>query len=177
MQHWYVLQVKPGHEKKVRKSLDELIQKSALSERITDIFMPTEHVMEVKHGKQRVSEKRPFPGYIMVKMDMDEQIWGDVETIGAKFLRCDGKPAPMSDAEAAAMLEHGQKGVVSKDAFKMGDFVKVNDGPFNGFSGHVHEINPEKGKLLVNVLIFGRATPVELEFWQVEASTPEEANS
>ena len=138
------------------------------------ILVPTEEVVEMKEGQKRKSERKFFPGYVLVEMDMNDDTWHLVKDV-PKVLGFIGgtsdKPAPISEAEANAILNRVEEGVDSprpKVLFEVGEVVRVNDGPFNDFNGVVEEVNYDKSKLLVSVQIFGRSTPVELEFSQVE---------
>ncbi len=182
MHKWYVLQVISGHEKKVKKTLDEAIQSKGLAESISEILMPTENVSEVKRGQQRISEKKMWPGYLLIKMDLgNEDAWAFVKNVPGVIDFLGGeKPVPLTEVEVASMmkeLEDRQKGVVQKHKVDVGDRVKITDGVFVNFVGVVTEVNHEKGRLSVIVSIFGRDTRVDdLEFWQVEQSTAENAS-
>lgn len=181
MHRWYVVQVISGHEKKVKRTLDEAVQSKGMTESITDILMPTENVSEVKRGQQKISEKRMWPGYLLVKMDLTDDSWAFVKDVPGviDFLGGD-KPTPLTEKEVGDMmkeLEDRQKGVVQKHKVDVGDKVKITDGVFVNFIGTVTEVNHEKGRLSVTVSIFGRDTRVDdLEFWQVEQSTGESAS-
>lgn len=180
MHKWYVVQVISGHEKKVKKALDEAVSSKGFSEMVSETLLPTENVSEVKRGQQKVIEKRMWPGYLLVKMDFNEESWAFVKNVSGviDFLGGD-KPAPLTDHEVANMmqeLEDRQKGVVQKHKVDVGDRVKITDGVFINFVGVVTEVNHEKGRLSVMVSIFGRDTRVDdLEFWQVEQATAENA--
>ena len=143
-------------------------------EKFGQILVPTEEVVEMREGQKRKSERKFFPGYVLVEMEMDEDTWHLVKNV-PKVLGFIGgtsdKPAPISEAEANAILNRVEEGADSprpKVLFEVGEVVRVNDGPFNDFNGVVEEVNYDKSKLLVSVQIFGRSTPVELEFSQVE---------
>lgn len=173
--HWYVIQVFSGQENKVKKSLEENRETKGMSEFITDVLVPSENVAEVKKGEQKISEKRLWPGYALVKMNMTDEAWLYVkETNGVIDFLGGGKPIPLSDEEANEILRDLQdrKGeVVHKHKLSVGDQVKIIDGVFVNFTGPILEVNHEKGRLSVNVSIFGRDTRVDdLEFWQVEAA-------
>ena len=182
MHKWYVLQVISGHEKKVKKTLDEAVQSKGFAEWILEILMPTENVSEVKRGQQRISEKKMWPGYLLIKIDLSsEDAWAFVKNVPGVIDFLGGeKPTPLTEAEVANMmkeLEDRQKGVVQKHKVDVGDRVKITDGVFVNFVGVVTEVNHEKGRLSVIVSIFGRDTRVDdLEFWQVEQSTAENAS-
>jgi transcriptional antiterminator NusG len=173
MQHWYVIQVIPGHEKKVKKNLDDAIATKGMNELITEILIPTEQVAEVKRGMQHVSEKRIWPGYLLIKMDFNEETWAFVKNVAGIIDFLGGEtPSPLSEKEISDILlelEERKKGVVQKHKVGVGDRVKITDGVFINFIGSVIEVNHEKGRLSVMVSIFGRDTRVDdLEFWQVE---------
>jgi transcriptional antiterminator NusG len=181
MHKWYVLQVISGHEKKVKKTLDESIQSKGFAEWILEILMPTENVSEVKRGQQRISEKKMWPGYLLIKMDLNDEAWAFVKNVPGVIDFLGGEnPVPLSEKEMGSMmkeLEDRQKGVVQKHKVDVGDKVKITDGVFVNFVGTVTEVNHEKGRLSVMVSIFGRDTRVDdLEFWQVEQSTAENAS-
>lgn len=171
---WYVVHAYSNYEHKVRESLKERIQRFGLEDKFGDILIPTEEVVEMREGQKRRSERKFFPGYVLVQMDMDEDTWHLVKEV-PKVLGFIGgtsdKPAPISDAEAAAILNRVQEGVDKprpKVLFEPGEVVRVNDGPFNDFNGVVEHVNYDKNKVRVAVQILGRSTPVELDFSQVE---------
>jgi transcriptional antiterminator NusG len=181
MHRWYVVQVISGHEKKVKRTLDEAVQAKGMSETITDVLMPTENVSEVKRGQQKISEKRMWPGYLLIKMDFNEESWAFVKNVPGVIDFLGGeKPTPLTEKEVGDMLkelEDRQKGVIQKHKVDVGDRVKITDGVFINFVGTVTEVNHEKGRLSVTVSIFGRDTRVDdLEFWQVEQATSENAS-
>lgn len=180
MHKWYVLQVMSSHEKKVKKAIEEFLDSKGMREFISEILIPTENVAEVKRGHQKVSEKRMWPGYILVKMEINDESWAYVkDTPGVIDFLGGDRPAPLSEKEIKDImneLEDRQKGVVQKHKVDVGDRVKITDGVFVNFVGVVNEVNHEKGRLSVTVSIFGRDTRVDdLEFWQVEQSTAENA--
>ena len=171
---WYVIQAYSGFEQQVMRSLRDRIKRSGLDEKFGDILVPTEEVVEMRDGKKRKSDRKFFPGYVLVQMEMDNDTWHLVKE-SPKVLGFIGgtadKPAPISDAEANAILQRVEEGVDQpkpKVLFEPGEVVRVTDGPFADFNGVVEEVNYEKNRLRVSVLIFGRSTPVELEFGQVE---------
>src|SRR3990167_11025000 len=173
---WYVLQAYSGFENYVVKSLNERIQRKQLAEKFGEIIVPTEEVVEMKGGKKRRSERKFFPGYVLLQMEMDEETWHLVREV-PKVLGFIGgtaeKPAPITDKEAEAILrrvEEGENKPRPKVLFEPGEVVRVTEGPFADFNGVVEDVNYEKNRLRVAVLIFGRSTPVELEFGQVEKS-------
>ena len=180
MQHWYVVQVIPSHEKKVKKNIDDGLVSKGMNEFISEVLIPTEQVAEVKRGQQHVSEKRIWPGYLLIKMDFNEESWAYVKNVAGviDFLGAD-KPVPLSEKEINNILqelEERKKGVVQKHKVQVSDRVKITDGVFINFTGSVIEVNHEKGRLSVMVSIFGRDTRVDdLEFWQVEQVSADNA--
>jgi transcriptional antiterminator NusG len=181
MHKWYVLQVMSSHEKKVKKAIEEYLQARGLADDIVEILIPTENVAEVKRGQQKVSEKRMWPGYILIKMNLHDESWAYVkDTQGVIDFLGGEKPTPLSEKEVndiMSELQDRQKGIVQKHKVDVGDRVKITDGVFVNFTGSVIEVNHEKGRLSVMVSIFGRETRVDdLEFWQVEQSTAENAS-
>lgn len=178
MEKWYVLQVVPGHEKKVKKRIDESLEKSGMKDLISEILIPTENVSEVKKGQQKISEKRLWPGYVLVKLNLTDESWSFLRNIAGVLGFLGGeKPTSLTDDEIGKILqelEDKQKGVVQKHKVEVGDRVKITDGVFINFIGTVVEVFHEKGRLSVKVSIFGRDTRVDdLEFWQVEKVTGE----
>ena len=174
--HWYVVHAYSGFEHQVKRSLVERIKHSGMDEKFGDILVPTEEVVEMREGQKRRSERKFFPGYVLVQMDMDEDTWHLVKSVPKVMGFIGGSsdhPAPITDKEADAILQRVQEGVDKprpKVLFEPGELVRVVDGPFNDFNGVVEEVNYDKSKLRVAVVIFGRSTPVELEFGQVEKS-------
>jgi transcription termination/antitermination protein NusG len=171
---WYVVHAYSGFEDQVMRSLKERIERSGLQDKFGEILVPTEEVVEMRDGKKRKSDRKFFPGYVLVQMEMDDNSWHLVKD-APKVLGFIGgtsdKPAPITDAEADAILQRVEDGVdrpKPKVLFEPGEVVRVTDGPFTDFNGVVEEVNFEKSRLRVSVLIFGRSTPVELEFGQVE---------
>ena len=172
--HWYVVHAYSGFENKVRQSLAERVEREGLQDKFGEILVPTEEVVEIREGQKRRSERKFFPGYVLVQMDMEDETWHLVKDV-PKVLGFIGgttdRPSPISDKEAEAILQRVQDGAERprpKVLFEAGEVVRVTDGPFNDFNGVVEEVNYEKSKLRVSVLIFGRSTPVELDFGQVE---------
>jgi transcriptional antiterminator NusG len=169
---WYVVQTLSGQERKVKTSLENRVQTEELGDMIADVILPTESVSEVKGGKKKITTRLYYPGYLLVQMELNERTWHFVRgTSGVLKLLGDKDPTPMPESEVeeilAALREKKEK-VKPKVLYEVGETVKVTEGPFVNFSGVIDEVNPEKGKLKVRVSIFGRATPVELEYWQVE---------
>ena len=171
---WYVVHAYSGYEKKVAASLQERVDLAGMQDHFGEILVPTEEVVEMRAGQKRKSERKFFPGYVLVQMDLNDDSWHLVKDtprvmgfIGGKA----AKPAPITEKEANAILQRIDDSVDKpkpKTMFEPGEMVRVIDGPFNDFNGVVEEVNYEKSKLQVAVLIFGRSTPVELEFVQVE---------
>jgi transcriptional antiterminator NusG len=173
---WYVVHAYSGFENKVKLSLQERIERSNMQDKFGEILVPTEEVVEMREGQKRRSERKFFPGYVLVNMEMDDDTWHLVKD-APKVLGFIGgtadKPAPISDREADAILQRIQEGVDKprpKVLFEPGEVVRVVDGPFNDFNGVVETVNYDKNKLHVAVQILGRSTPVELDFTQVEKS-------
>ncbi len=171
---WYVVHAYSGFEAYVQKALKNRVEMSPHKELFGEILVPTEEVVEMREGQKRKSERKFFPGYVLVEMEMNNDTWHLVKEV-PKVLGFIGgtsdKPAPITEAEANAILNRVQEGVDSprpKVLFEVGEVVRVTDGPFNDFNGVVEEVNYDKSKMLVSVQIFGRSTPVELEFSQVE---------
>jgi transcriptional antiterminator NusG len=174
MHSWYVVQVISSQEKKVKKALEENRDSSGMADLIEEVLVPTENVAEVKRGQQRVSEKKLWPGYILLKMNLTDDSWMYVKnTSGVLDFLGGEKPSPLSQREVDEILrelEEKKKGVVQKHNIIPGDKVKITDGVFVNFIGTVNEVFHDKGRLSVMVSIFGRETRVDdLEFWQVEA--------
>jgi transcriptional antiterminator NusG len=171
---WYVVHAYSGFENQVKRSLEERIVRSGLQDKFGEILVPTEEVVEMREGQKRKSERKFFPGYVLVKMEMNDETWHLVKEAPKVMGFIGGtsdRPAPITDREAEQILQRIQEGVEKprpKVLFEPGEVVRVTDGPFNDFNGVVEEVNYEKNRLRVAVLIFGRSTPVELEFGQVE---------
>ena len=170
---WYVLHVYSGFEDKAADTIREKAAKKGLEERIEEILVPTEEVVEVKRGQRVNAERKFFPGYVLMKADMDDDIWHLIKETPrvTGFLGANNKPTPVSEAEAQRIIQQVQEGVDRPRpsvTFDIGEEVKVSEGPFASFNGTVEEVDEEKARLKVTVSIFGRATPVELEYSQVE---------
>ena len=172
--NWYVVHTYAGFENKVRTSIMETVSKLGLQERIGQILVPTEEVLSIKGGKKRKSQRKFFPGYILVEMEMDDNTWHIVKDTPkvTGFVGGSTNPTPLSDEEVKNIIKQAEEGAVAqaqpKQAYQKGDRVRVIDGPFSSFIGTVEDVNPTQGRLRVMVSIFGRSTPVELEFLQVE---------
>jgi transcriptional antiterminator NusG len=172
---WYVVNVYSGFEKKVRESILEQAERKGLSDRFEDILIPSEEVVEIQKGSKVNKERKYFPGYVFVKMHLTDEAWHLVTSIPrvSSFLGAKGKPSPISEAEVGRILKQVKDSVEKPRhsvQYEVGEQVRVNDGPFTSFTGLVEEVDGEKGRLKVSVMIFGRPTPVELEFAQVDKS-------
>ena len=170
---WYVLHVYSGFEKKVAAAIMEGAQKRNLAESIEEVMVPTEEVVEVRRGQKVNAERKFFPGYVLVKMDLNDEAWHLIKNTPkvTGFLGGGNKPHPITEAEASRLLRQVVEGADRPRpgvSFEIGEQVRVSDGPFNSFNGTVEEIDEQKSRLKVLVSIFGRATPVDLEFTQVE---------
>lgn len=170
---WYVIQVYAGFEKKVVQSIREAAEKKGISDCFLELLVPSEDVVEMKRGAKVVVEKNYFPGYVLIKMHLTDEAWHLVKETPkvSTFLGGKGKPLPVTEAEVARILRQVQDSVEKPRSlltFQIGEQVRVCDGPFTSFSGMVDEVDQEKSRLKVSVLIFGRPTPVDLEFTQVE---------
>jgi transcription termination/antitermination protein NusG len=171
---WYVVHAYSGQEKSIQAALIDRIKRSGMQDKFGDVLVPTEEVVEMKSGQKALSERRFFPGYILVQMEMTDETWHLVKStpkvtgfIGGSAM----KPTPVPDREVENILNQVKEGVEKpkpKVLFEVGENVRVTEGPFTDFNGNVEEVNYDKSKLRVSVLIFGRATPVELDFGQVE---------
>ncbi|MBM6552289.1 transcription termination/antitermination protein NusG [Marinomonas ostreistagni] len=171
---WYVVQAYSGYEKHVMRSLKERVGIMGMEDYFGDILVPTEEVVEIRDGKKRKSERKFYPGYVLVQMDMNDDSWhlvkGTARVLGFIGGTAD-KPSPITDREADAILQRVTEGVDKprpKTLFEVGEVVRVNEGPFADFNGVVEEVDYDKSRIKVAVLIFGRSTPVDLEFSQVE---------
>ena len=171
---WYVVHAYSGFEKQVKRSLEDRIQRAEMEELFGDVLVPTEEVVEMKGGQKRRSDRKFFPGYVLVEMALTDETWHlikDVPKVMGFIGGTPDHPAPITEKEADTILSRVQEGVDKprpKILFEPGEMVRVVDGPFNDFNGVVEEVNYEKSRLRVAVLIFGRSTPVELDFHQVE---------
>jgi len=171
---WYVVHAYSGFENQVKRSLEERIARSGLDDMFGQILVPTEEVIEMREGQKRKSDRKFFPGYVLVQMDMNDETWHlvkDVPRVMGFIGGTSDRPAPITEREAQAILERVQEGVEKprpKVLYEPGEVVRIIDGPFNDFNGVVEEVDYDKSRLRVAVLIFGRSTPVDLEFGQVE---------
>lgn len=172
--HWYVVQAFSGYEAKASQFLIERVARYGMEDSFGEILVPTEEVVEMREGKKRRSERKFFPGYVLVQMEMTDDTWHLVKDTPKIFGFIGGtgdRPAPISDLEAQSILSRVHDSIEApqpKVLFSVGEVVRVTDGPFNDFDGVIEEVDMAKNKLLVSVQIFGRSTPVELEVYQVE---------
>jgi len=175
-QRWYVVHAYSGYENKVKKAIAEYVERAGLEEKFGQVLVPSEEVVEIRDGKKRTSERKFFPGYVLVQMEMEEQTWHLIKNVPQVMGFIGGtsdRPAPITQKEVDRILNKVEEGVDKprpKVMYEPGEMVRVIDGPFNDFEAVVEEIDYEKNKLKVSVLIFGRSTPVDLEFTQVEKS-------
>jgi transcription termination/antitermination protein NusG len=170
---WYVIHTLTGQEDKVKSTIEAKMEGSALKDKVFQVLIPTEQISEVKDGKKKISLRKFFPGYVLVEMDMDDDVWYLVRNIPGVtgFIGTKTRPIPLLESEVNHIIKQTKEKKekpTPKVVFDKGDAVKVIEGPFVNFNGTVEEVNPDKGKVKVMVSIFGRATPVELEYWQVE---------
>ena len=169
---WYVIHVYSGFEKKVAQSIEEQAKQSGMDENIEQVLVPVEEVVEMRRGAKVQSERKFFPGYVLVRMELTDESWHLVKNTPkvTDFLGGKGRPIPISDTEAQHIMHQVQEGIERPKPsvnFEVGEQVRVCDGPFNSFNGMVEEVDEERARLKVAVSIFGRATPVELEYAQV----------
>lgn len=171
---WYVVHAYSGMEKSVARAIRERADRAGMGEKFGRILVPTEEVVEMKGGQRTITERRFFPGYVLVEMEMDDATWHLVKHTNkvTGFIGGTGnRPSPISESEVEKIMAQMQEGVEKprpKTLFEVGEMVRVREGPFTDFNGNVEEVNYDKSRLRVSVTIFGRATPVELEFGQVE---------
>jgi transcriptional antiterminator NusG len=171
---WYVVHAYSGMEKSVARALQERVDRSGMADKFGRILVPTEEVVEMRNGQRTITERRFFPGYVLVEMVLDDETWHLVKHTNkvTGFVGGAGnRPSPISDKEVEKIMAQMQEGVEKprpKTLFEVGEMVRVKEGPFTDFNGNVEEVNYDKSRLRVSVTIFGRATPVELEFGQVE---------
>ena len=173
MKNWYVVHTQTGSEEKVKTSLETRIIAAGLQDLITNVIIPTEQISEVRSGKKKISQRKFFPGYLLVEMELNEKTYLFVKTVPGVtgFIGPGKKPMPLPQGEVENILKRTKETQAKpspKTIFEKGEQVRVTEGPFLNFNGTIEEIHPEKGKIKVSVSIFGRATPVELEYWQVE---------
>ena len=171
---WFVVHAYSNYEMRVREALKERIERYGLEDHFGEILIPTEEVVEMREGQKKKSTRKFFPGYVLVEMDLNDDSWHlvkDTPRVLGFIGGTSDRPAPITEKEANAIMNRMEEGVESprpRVLFEVGEVVRVNDGPFNDFNGVVEEVNYEKSTMRVAVQIFGRSTPVELEFFQVE---------
>ena len=171
--HWYVIHTQTGYEDKVKTALDAKVKSGLAKDTISQVLVPVEQVSEVKGGKKKISQRKFFPGYILVEMELTDESWYMIKSISGVtgFVGAGSKPLPLKEDEIDTILKQAKEAKekpTPKVVFDKGESVRVNDGPFTNFNGTIEEANLAKGKVKVMISIFGRATPVELEVWQVE---------
>jgi len=170
---WYVIHVYSGFEKKVSESIEEQVRQAGLEDEVDQVLVPMEEVVELRRGAKVNAERKFFPGYVLVRMELSDEVWHLVKNTPkvTDFLGAQGRPTPIPDREADRILHQVKEGVERPKpsvTFEIGEEVRVCDGPFNSFNGFVEDVDEDRARLKVSVSIFGRATPVELEYAQVE---------
>lgn len=171
---WYVIHTQTGYEERVKSNLEKKLEQTPEArESVSQIIVPTEQVAEIKGGKKKISERKFFPGYILVEMELNDKSWYFIRrTAGVTgFVGPQSRPTPLTEQEIKTILKQSETTKakpIPKVMFEKGEAIRVTEGPFNNFNGTIEEVNHEKGKVKVSLSIFGRSTPVELEMWQVE---------
>jgi len=170
---WYVIHTQTGHEEKVKINIEKRLKEKALQDLVAQVLIPTEKISEVRGGKKKISFRKFFPGYVLLEMNLNDKLWYLIRTTAGVtgFIGPKARPQALKEQEIKTILrqaEERKEKPTPKVIFEKGEGVRVTNGPFTNFNGVVEEINPGKGKLKVTVSIFGRATPVEIECWQVE---------
>jgi len=170
---WYVVHTQTGQEEKVKAGLESMIRAKSLGDKVNNILVPTEKVSEVKEGKRRILHRKFFPGYVLIEMELDEETWYLIKsTPGVSgFIGSGKKPLPLKESEIKVIIQQAKEKKEKPQPrilFEKSEAVRIKEGPFTNFSGVIEGVNPDKQKLKVMVSIFGRSTPVELEYWQVE---------
>jgi len=171
--HWYVIHTQTGYEDRIKTVLDSKVTAGLAKDAIAQVLVPTEQVSEVKAGKKRISQRKFFPGYLLVEMELTDETWYMIKSIPGVtgFVGAGSRPLPLREDEIDTILKQAKEAKekpTPKVVFEKGESVRVTDGPFTNFNGQIEETNLTKGKIKVMISIFGRATPVELETWQVE---------
>ena len=171
--HWYVIHTQTGYEDRVKMALESKVKAGLAKDSIAQVLVPIEQVSEVKAGKKRISQRKFFPGYLLVEMELTDETWYLIKSISGVtgFVGAGSKPLPLNESEIDAILKQAKEAKekpTPKIVFEKGESVRVNDGPFTNFNGAIEEVNLARGKIKVMISIFGRGTPVELETWQVE---------
>jgi transcriptional antiterminator NusG len=171
--NWYVIHTQTGYEDRVKRSLESKVKAGLAKDSISQVLVPIEQVSEVKGGKKRISQRKFFPGYILVEMELTDESWYLIKSISGVtgFVGAGARPLPLKEDEIETILKQAKDAKekpTPKIIFDKGESVRVNDGPFTNFNGTIEEVNLAKGRIKVMISIFGRATPVELETWQVE---------
>lgn len=169
-QKWYVVHVNSGHEAKVAETLKQRVQAMGLEDKITEVLIPTQDKVTVSRGKRKTIKERLFPGYVLIKMNLDDLSWYAVRSTSGvtSFVGTGGRPTPLPETEIASLMEFVKMGAPKFEVrFKPGDSVNIIDGPFADFLGQIQEVNSEKGRVKVLVSVFGRETPMDLDFVQV----------
>ncbi|MFC1631210.1 transcription termination/antitermination protein NusG [Candidatus Omnitrophota bacterium] len=170
---WYVIHTQTGHEERIKLLIEKRLKEGSMESLVAHIMIPTEKVSEVKGGKKKISFRKFFPGYVLMEMELDDKLWYLIKTTPGVtgFIGPKARPQALKEREVKTILrqaEEKKERPTPKVIFDKGEGVRIIEGPFTNFNGIVDEVNPNKGKLKVTVSIFGRATPVELEYWQVE---------
>jgi len=171
--HWYVIHTQTGYEDRVKTALESKVKAGLSKDMITQVLVPIEQVSEIKAGKKRISQRKFFPGYILVEMELTDETWYLIKSISGVtgFVGAGSRPLPLKEEEIDTILKQAKEAKekpTPKVMFEKGENVRVTDGPFTNFNGTIEEVNLAKGKIKVMISIFGRGTPVELETWQVE---------
>jgi len=170
---WYVIHTQTGQEEKVKAGLESMIRAKSLGDKVNNILVPTEKVSEVKEGKRRILHRKFFPGYVLIEMELDEETWYLIKSTPgvSSFIGSGKRPLPLKESEIKVIIQQAKEKKEKPQPrilFEKNEAVRIKEGPFTNFSGVIEGVNPDKQKLKVMVSIFGRSTPVELEYWQVE---------
>jgi len=169
---WYAIQTYAGSEQSVKRAIETLVRDNGVEEKLKNILVPTEDVIEVKNGEKKISERSIYPGYVFIEIDLDTELWQKIQSLPkvGRFIGESKRPTPLSEKDINVILEKAQKRAAPKPKifFEEGESVRITEGPFANFTGIVEEYSMEQGKLRLNVSIFGRSTPVEILYSQVE---------